>query len=437
MNTFKKWYGKLEEKESTIQPDLFPKEFATKRTTISGKQISNRSTEKSKLPNVNNRGRMISSVKQSLENFWKWFGDSEAVDDKGRPLVFFHGTRKDFDAFRTGLKTYNSYGLLGTYETKRSGIFVTADVKFAELFASQPLGNKEEAPSIVTVYAKAERPADLRSFQSIEYLVPGIEKRFVRWFDYLSETWEAFDDEEGEEFVDELKRLGYDSARIMETDDDKRSVEVWVLFESNQLKAVYGNVGTFSGASNRLTESEDGVISEAFQSLIEDKTPLLENVFRVGSESYFKLFEYARNHTDKLSAADKRLIEETDIGRFGLYEGKQVPLDCPMIEEDVICEAEYKGKTVYLNSPKRNSGSGKKYVVYTKNKKGNVIKVTFGDEKGGLTSKINDPKARKAFADRHQCHLKTDKTTPGYWSCRLPRWRKNLGLAGKNSSEFW
>lgn len=182
--------------------------------------------------------------------------------------------------------------------------------------------------------------------------------------------------------------------------------------------------------------SEDNVISEAFQSLIETKTPLLENVFRVGSESYFKIFEYARKHADKLSAADIKLIEETDIGKFDLYEGKHVPLDCPMIEEDVINEADYKGKTVDLNSPKRNSGSGKKYVVYTKNKNGNVIKVTFGDEKGGLTSKINDPKARKAFADRHQCSTKTDKTTPGYWACRLPMHAKSLGLSG-GGNFFW
>ena len=65
-------------------------------------------------------------------------------------------------------------------------------------------------------------------------------------------------------------------------------------------------------------------------------------------------------------------------------------------------------------------------------KKGNVIKVSFGAAGGGgnLAVKLKDPKARKAFADRHNCEQKNDKTKPGYWSCRLPRYAKSLGLSG-------
>lgn len=75
-------------------------------------------------------------------------------------------------------------------------------------------------------------------------------------------------------------------------------------------------------------------------------------------------------------------------------------------------------------------------MVYTKNKKGNVVKVDFGDAKGGLTSKLQDPKARKAFADRHNCDDKKDKTKPGWWSCRLPRYAEKLGLK-KVSARWW
>ena len=49
---------------------------------------------------------------------------------------------------------------------------------------------------------------------------------------------------------------------------------------------------------------------------------------------------------------------------------------------------------------------------------------------GNLAVKLKDPKARKAFADRHNCEQKNDKTKPGYWSCRLPRYAKSLGLSG-------
>ena len=94
-------------------------------------------------------------------------------------------------------------------------------------------------------------------------------------------------------------------------------------------------------------------------------------------------------------------------------------------------EAEYQGKKVQLNKPKR--GGSKKFYVYTRNPKtGKVKKVAFGAAGGGgsLAVKLKDPKARKAFADRHNCEQKNDKTKPGYWSCRLPRYAKSLGLSG-------
>ena len=92
-----------------------------------------------------------------------------------------------------------------------------------------------------------------------------------------------------------------------------------------------------------------------------------------------------------------------------------------------LAEAKYQGREVKLNKPQRSSGP-KKYKVYTKNAKGNVIVVNFGDAKGGLTAKINNAKARKAFSDRHNCPTKKDKTKAGYWSCRLPRYASLLGL---------
>lgn len=104
-----------------------------------------------------------------------------------------------------------------------------------------------------------------------------------------------------------------------------------------------------------------------------------------------------------------------------------------MIKQDIdesVNEAKYQGKKVELSKPKR--GGSKKFYVYTKNKKGNVVKVSFGAKDGGgnLAVKLKDPKARKAFADRHNCEQKNDKTKPGYWSCRLPRYAKSLGLSG-------
>ena len=55
---------------------------------------------------------------------------------------------------------------------------------------------------------------------------------------------------------------------------------------------------------------------------------------------------------------------------------------------------------------------------------------------GGLHAKLNNPKARKAFAARHKCAQKTDRTKPSYWSCRLPRYAKLLGLKSTFSG-YW
>ena len=122
------------------------------------------------------------------------------------------------------------------------------------------------------------------------------------------------------------------------------------------------------------------------------------------------------------------MLFRSDIGTFGIYEGSEVPLDFPMLNE-----AQYHGKDVELGKPKR--GGAKKYYVYVKNDKGNVIKVEFGDT-SGLKEKIGNPEARKSFVARHKCHEKKDRTTPGYWSCRLPFFAKSLGLSG-GGAFFW
>ena len=68
-----------------------------------------------------------------------------------------------------------------------------------------------------------------------------------------------------------------------------------------------------------------------------------------------------------------------------------------------------------LNNPTK--GDVKKYKVYVRNAKGNVVKVEFGDP--NMEIKRDDPARRKAFRARHNCDTKKDKTTAGYWSCKF------------------
>jgi hypothetical protein len=239
---------------------------------------------------------------------------------------------------------------------------------------------------------------------------------------------------------------------------------------------------------------------------VDNKLPLTENTFRYGSEAFLDLWAearylYSRNaiHVNDL---DKEILTETNLGEYAIFEGQQVPLDLPMMEEDselggpedvefttsVLAQPyaellrqaykEYGGTDFYfeleqaiwdkhldeipgilqkyemdgrfghllglnekatkkkkqppLNKPHR--GGSKKFYVYVRKPGGGIKKVSFGQ--AGMSAKINNPKARRAFAARHKCAQKTDKTKASYWSCRLPRYASLLGLKSSFSG-YW
>jgi len=172
-------------------------------------------------------------------------------------------------------------------------------------------------------------------------------------------------------------------------------------------------------------------VSENLQYHLDNKIPLGESIFRISSNAHVKLFAETRKlwEADKiqLSEADEYYMS-TDAGRQGIYEGKLVPLDLPY-----LLEADKKKKQPPLNKPKR--GGPKAYFVYVRNPKTKKIKkVTFGS--GGLRAKLGNKKASQAFAARHDCKNKKDRTKASYWSCNLPRYHKQLGL-GTPASTFW
>jgi hypothetical protein len=206
---------------------------------------------------------------------------------------------------------------------------------------------------------------------------------------------------------------------------------------------------------------------------------------------------YVRGILD-FSGDDLEILTETDLGHFGIYEGQKVPLDFIMEEEEPVEEIKLTGAGVmdmvrrvfkdaklldFLNfntfrdflafiktgslddyyevendikqydqqltegldeaksKPKKKNppigkpkrGGAKKFYVYVRDK-GKIKKVSFGAQ--GMSAKINNSKARAAFSKRHNCPQKKDKTKASYWSCRLPRYAKLLGLKSSFSG-FW
>ena len=323
------------------------------------------------------------------------------------------------------------------------------------------------------------------------------------------------------------------------------------------------------------------ILSENLRYHVDNKLPLTENTFRYGSQAFLNLWAEARalylREIIHVNDDDKEILEETDLGNYGMYEGVKVPLDLPMLEENsyqpilediqiygkiyesVNIENSYelddiksndagsefiftdkhgiKRKLMFLfgekvkllwfdpksqewtteripskyedekvmntfgmilikiilpkygsfnlqalnaaryrlfraliyngldtskyemdynddartievhqiedinetdkkdppiGKPKR--GGSKKFYVYVRDK-GKVKKVSFGDTTG-LSTKINNPEARRAFAARHKCGTGEPRTSARYWSCRIGRYWKQLGGA-KNFSGFW
>jgi len=90
-------------------------------------------------------------------------------------------------------------------------------------------------------------------------------------------------------------------------------------------------------------------------------------------------------------------------------------------DDDLIDEAEYQGRKVKLGKPM--AGDTKKFKVYVKNPKGNVVKVNFGHGGSSVKGKSmrirkNNPKARRSFRARHNCDNPGPRHKARYWSCR-------------------
>jgi hypothetical protein len=83
-------------------------------------------------------------------------------------------------------------------------------------------------------------------------------------------------------------------------------------------------------------------------------------------------------------------------------------------EDHQLDEAEYQGRSVPLGKPMR--GDVKKFKVYVKNSKGNIVKVNFGDP--NMKIKKSNPARRRSFRARHNCDNPGPRDKARYWSCR-------------------
>ena len=174
---------------------------------------------------------------------------------------------------------------------------------------------------------------------------------------------------------------------------------------------------------NRMMITENRtIVSEGLRYHLDNQIPLFENIYRYGSDNYFNLINevkklYSENKID-LSPKDIELITEFNVEK-GIYEGNEVWLNTPF-EVEELNEAEYRGRKVSVNSPKKSGSKNYVYVTGCLKNKSDVKKITYGS---AMRDKLKDPDRRNAYSARHGCKglsLK-DKCTKKYWACRKPK----------------
>lgn len=182
-------------------------------------------------------------------NFRKWFGDSKVVDQQGKPLVVYHGTKQEFTTFEVGRTTTNFS--FAPYETNREGVFFTPNREFANEFS-------DDKGRTIAAYLKIQNPLDLSEGYPNEF--------YKKHRDLLSENnltcmqphemWEMLDDgfPGATEFIAAVKGDGYDGLKMVERDREGYLKEVFVAFNPEQIKSATANDGSFDPGNTDITK---------------------------------------------------------------------------------------------------------------------------------------------------------------------------------------
>src|SRR5690606_27729870 len=239
-------------------------------------------------PTRNSNGQLIHPTVEGIRNFWRWFGDSEVVDEQGRPLVMYHGTTADFESFATsGVKRTTSD------PNTRLGIHFAKHPSVASQFA------EAEGGRVIPVYLSLQNPlrfsletdlnAAMARFAYENGLLTVDALRAIGSRDAL-ETARELENKEYERIADKdlfwygvgtdvtrhaknrmriarayqkhLEKLGYDGIEYGNTVEGFFGNTAYNAFRPEQIKSATGNVGTFDPASPNITQLEGVEVEE-------------------------------------------------------------------------------------------------------------------------------------------------------------------------------
>lgn len=213
-------------------------------------------------PTTNSDGKPIHPTKEGLQNFWKWFGDSEAVDDNGKPLVMYHGTNADFDTFNPGFNWMSqSPELANVYADLPGSRVVPAYVRAVSTFDADYLTKGDNTPatffSDLLEQSEVDDATMRKAFGLLKTVQAGeVAKAGTKYtnFDLWARPSELFGDTGGKALLDAVNLFGFDTLGF--TEQGTRTLGVT---SSNQIKSAIGNTGDFS------TEDDDTRFSRSLK----------------------------------------------------------------------------------------------------------------------------------------------------------------------------
>ena len=235
-------------------------------------------------PSLNVNGSQIYPTKDGIRNFWRWFGDGQLVDKEGRPRLFYHGSTRNIEAFKTGTAdaiffspspipadTFINYKAEELGEDRNKGVVYPVYLNPKNVFDYE---NEEQVNRLVDEVMKG---ANIKIFQNIRKVIlhpyysvkvpsegGGTEEEFyvapesiIEPKKYskeglrqrlMSGAWPVF---ETGEVIDAIKRLGFDGFFITEATKGQFYKNV-AVFSPKQIKAAFGNNGEFGLGSDKI-----------------------------------------------------------------------------------------------------------------------------------------------------------------------------------------
>lgn len=217
-----------------------------------------------------------------------------------------------------------------------------------------------------------------------------------------------------------------DKSQIKEA-DDKKTAKMAQLARMGLAKK--GEIQTMMRA---LKGGEDSMKNPQLRSQMYSLLNKLVDIVTSDGQIFVKVRQSVQNTKgeaqdveEMLDLGGRRIVRINEAFKtINISESKSSTIH-KVVTEDCNCEeliheaAEHEGKQVTLNKPFRTSAGPKKFSVYVKNDKGNIVKVNFGDP--DMEIKRDDPKRRSNFRARHNCDDPGPKWKARYWSCR--QWR--------------